>query len=171
MLLIGYFIWLFGVLYLQSSNVSINIENVCLNFTCLISNYESSCTYAKGAKLRFSNFHIFIFKVGVTKGVDGSLKYSNLTALANCVLCISDGNNDPERGFSFRVFIRNGGLANIQVPSSLIRSSQNPRQRYKSYLVEKRRFEEEKEKNEKKIVDSQQKENEKTNQLDLILIY
>ena len=69
------------------------------------------------------------------------------------------------------MFIRNGGLANIQVPRSLIRSSQNPRQRYKSYLVEKRRFEEEKEKNEKKIVDSQQKENEKTNQLDLILIY
>ena len=46
------------------------------------------------------------------------------------------------------MFIRNGGLANIQVPSSLIKSSQNPRQRYKSYLVEKRRFEEEeKEKN------------------------
>ena len=32
-----------------------NTENVRLNFTCLISNYKSSGTYAKEAKLRFSN--------------------------------------------------------------------------------------------------------------------
>ena len=32
-----------------------NIENVCLDFTCLISNYKSSVTYAKESKLRFSN--------------------------------------------------------------------------------------------------------------------
>ena len=100
------------------------------------------------------------------KGVDGSLKYSKLTALVKCVLCISHGGSDPERGFSLNktllsvrgvstgeetfetvrfvndFIIRNGGLANIQVTRSMIRSSQNARQRYESYLVENKRLEE-----------------------------
>ena len=121
------------------------------------------------------DIHIFIFKDGAMKGVDVSLKYLKLTALAKCVQCISHGNSDSERGFSLNktllcvhrasigeetieavrfvknVIIRNRGLANIQVPHSLIRSSQNARQWYESYLVEKRRLEEEeKEKNQEK---------------------
>ena len=141
------------------------------------------------------DIHIFIFKVGAMKGVDVSLKYLKLTALAKCVLCISHGNSDSERGFSLNktllcvhgasigeetieavrfvknVIIRNGGLANIQVPRSLIRSSHNARQWYESYLVEKRRLEEEeKEKIKRKIAESQQKEHEKTSKLSVILI-
>ena len=104
------------------------------------------------------------------KGVDGSLKYLKLTALVKCVLCISHGGSDPERGFSLNkillsvrgvstgeetfetvrfvngFIIRNGGLAIIQVTRSMIRSSQNARQRYESYLVEKKRLEEKKKK-------------------------
>ena len=99
------------------------------------------------------------------KGVDGSLEYSKLTALAKCVLCTSHGDSDPKRGlflnktllnvhgaligaksieavgFVKNFIIRNGGLANIQVTCSMIRSSQNARQWYKSYLVERRRLE------------------------------
>ena len=113
------------------------------------------------------------------KSVGGSLKYSKLTVFPKCVLCVSHGNSDPKRGFSFNktllsvhgasigeetieavrfvkdIVIRNGGLANIQVTHSMIRSSQNARQRFESYLVEKRRLEEEeKEKIKKKIVES-----------------
>ena len=44
------------------------------------------------------DIHIFIFIIKVD--VDGSLKYSKLTALAKYVLCISHGNSDPETGFS-----------------------------------------------------------------------
>ena len=95
------------------------------------------------------------------KGVDGSLEYSKFTALAKCVMCISHGNSDPKRSFSLnktplnvhgalireetieavwlvkKFIIRNGGLANIQVTGSMIRSSQNARQRYETYLVER----------------------------------
>ena len=54
----------------------------------------------------------------------------------------------------------------------MIRSSQNDRQRYETHVVEKRKLEEEeKEKIQKKIVESQQKENEKTGKLNVILIY
>ena len=95
------------------------------------------------------DIHIFIFKVGVMKGVESSLKYLKLTALAKCVLSIPHGNSDPERGFFVNktllnvhrastgeetietvrfvkdFIIRNGGLANIQVTRSMIRSSRN----------------------------------------------
>ena len=101
------------------------------------------------------------------KGVDSSLKYLKLAALSKCVLCISHSNSDPERGVNFNetllsvhgasigeeaieavrfvkaFVIRNGGLANIQVTRSMIKSWQNARQLYESYLVEKSRLEEE----------------------------
>ena len=111
-------------------------------------------------------------------------------------MCISHGNSDPKRSFSLnktplnvrgalireetieavwfvkKFIIRNGGLANIQVTGSMIRSWQNARQRYETHVVEKRKLEEEeKEKIQKKIVESQQKENEKTGKLNVILIY
>ena len=100
------------------------------------------------------------------KGVDSSLKYLKLAALSKCVLCISHSNSDPERGVNFNetllsvhgasigeeaieavrfvkaFVIRNGGLANIQVTLSMIKS-QNARQLYESHLVEKSRLEEE----------------------------
>ena len=121
------------------------------------------------------------------KGVDSSLKYLKLAALSKCVLCISHSNSDPERGFNLNetllsvhgasigeeaieavrfvkaFVIRNGGLAIIQVTRSMIKSSQNARQLYESYLVEKSRLEEEEKwKVKKKIVEYQQKENEET---------
>ena len=83
---------------------------------------------------------MFLFlKVGVMKGVDGSFKYLKLTVYAKHILCISHGNNNPERDFflnntllsvqgaSIReetieavrfvkdLIIRNGGLPNIQL--------------------------------------------------------
>ena len=88
-------------------------------------------------------------------------------------MCISHGNSDPKRSFSLnktplnvrgalireetieavwfvkKFIIRNGGLANIQVTGSMIRSWQNARQRYETHVVE----------------------NEKTGKLNIILIY
>ena len=83
------------------------------------------------------------------KGVDGSLKYSKLTALAICFLCLVHRNSDPESGFFLNktllsvhgasigeeifeavrfakdFIIRNGGLSNIQVKRFMITSSKN----------------------------------------------
>ena len=63
---------------------------------------------------------------------------------------------DLSKGF----IIRNWSIGNIQVTSSMIRSSQNARERYESYLVENRILEEEEEKKLRKRF--QLKENEKT---------
>ena len=127
------------------------------------------------------------------KGVDGSLKYLKLTALAKCVICISHGNSDSERGFSLNktllsfhgaliaeetieavrfvngFIIRSGGLAKIQVTHSMIRYSQNARQRYESYTVEKRKLEEEEEKG--KIRKTRTQKEMKYSKLNVILMY
>ena len=130
---------------------------------CLISNYKSSGTCCKRDKVRFSNArYVFVFKVGVRKGADGSLKYSKLTALVKSVLYLR--HSDPERGFSVNktllsvygaslgegtieavkfvkdFIIRNGGLSNIQVIRPMIGSSQNAKQCYLVFNIAKQRY-------------------------------
>lgn len=48
-------------------------------------------------KMRIDHYWNF---VGEIKGVDGNLKFKNLSQLAMACLCISHGNAVPERGFS-----------------------------------------------------------------------
>ena len=108
---------------------------------------------------------VWLFKVGEICGEDGKKKFSKLTALVNCVLILSHGNADPEKGFSVNKHLlqihggntgketlealrlvkdskaRKGGIECIKVTKALIRSCQSAHSLYTSELAEKKRQE------------------------------
>ena len=47
------------------------------------------------------------FKIGTIVGEDGLTKFPKLTSLMNCILILSHGNADPERGFSVNKHLLN----------------------------------------------------------------
>ena len=96
---------------------------------------------------------------------EGAPKYRKLTTLVNCILTLSHGNADPERGFSVNkqqldlhgnttdehtlealrivkdYLIRNGGVEDFDVTSILINKCDNAHAQYDVYLEEKRKQE------------------------------
>ena len=96
---------------------------------------------------------------------EGKPTYSKLCTMVNCVLTLSRGNADPQRGFpitkhqldlhgnatdestpeSLRIvkdfLMRNGGIENFIVTPELIRKCENAHSQYESHLAEMRKQE------------------------------
>ena len=94
-------------------------------------------------------------------------KSAHLWTLVKCLLTLSHGNADPERGFSLNKFLldihgssihnstiesnrlvkdflhHSGGTNNVEITKEMIISSRGARFRYEAYLQEKKRQEEE----------------------------
>ena len=102
--------------------------------------------------------------IGTIVGEDGLRKFSKLTSLMNCVLILSHGNVDPERGFSVNKHLnihrsttgeetiealryvkdclnRKGGIESIKFSKGLIKISQNVHSLYTQELAEKKKQE------------------------------
>ena len=95
---------------------------------------------------------------------NGSLKYNNLWALAKCIMLLSHGNADPERGFSINkhllsihghsigedtiqairltkdYIIKCGGLEKVPITKKLLRSCKEARSKYEKDLNEKQQL-------------------------------
>lgn len=95
--------------------------------------------------------------------VKGKKKFPALVALANCVLTLSHGNGDPERGFSINkhllkiheltknestieglrlvkdFIIRKGGIEKVPISKTLIKNAQNSHAFHKAKLADENR--------------------------------
>ena len=122
----------------------------------------------------------------------GQKKYPNLTTLAKCVLLVSHGNADPERGFSLNkhllaihgssikeetiesirlvkdYIIRVGGIKNITVSNEMILSSRNAYHRYEAYLESQKKLREEEQKQTNSCTTENAKDDEKKKKIENI---
>ena len=124
----------------------------------------------------------YMFTVQVESIMDdeGKKKFPTLVALANCVLPLSHGNANPERGFSINkhllkihglttsestiealrivkdFLIRKGDIEKVSISKILIKNSQNSDALYKARLAEENRQKQEAAENAKRVEEDNQ---------------